>query len=290
VAVTSGRATRPIEEMARRLFVPCLMSAALLAAAFACDPDLTPVKHDADGGGDAGPGPGPGPSPTDSGTSSNDGSSSGDDSSTGDDGSTGTSHKIDGIDDFNPNEKFLTSSAGYEGFIAWDDKRLYFGMSGNDIGSNATNKWVFVYLGLDGTPGTTTGIKYGMTPGQQPTLPFAASYHLRWKASNDFTTVEKWNDGTAKWEAAGVANVPIVSARQNKFMEMSITRASIGATGKLKVHMNMIVEDPPPPDQQWTFAAVPSTSLTDGPDRDYTKYFEFDLADTTKAPGSYTPK
>ncbi len=273
--------------MARRLFVPCLV-VSLLAAAFACDPDLTPVRTGGDASPDGAVTPNPNPTPSDSGTGGTDGSSPEQDASVEEDGSTGSSHKIDGIDDFKPNEKFVTSSAGYEGFIAWDDKRLYFGMSGGDIGSGAGNKWVFVYLGIDGTAGTTTGIKYGMTPGQQPTLPFAAAFHLRWKASNDFTTVEKWN-GTA-WESAGVANVPIVAAKQGTFMEMSVTRAAIGATGKLKVHMNMIVEDPQPPDQNWTFAAVPSTSLVDGPDRDYTKYFEFDLTDTTTPPNGYQPK
>src|SRR5262245_40276880 len=130
------RATSPGREdsMARRLFHPCLGLALVVAGAllaFACDPDLTPVKAGGgDGGKEGGVGPGPGPSGTDGGTTETDSSTPPDDGSTSDDGATKSSHKIDGIDDFKPQEKFATSSSGYEGFIAWDDKRLFFGMSG----------------------------------------------------------------------------------------------------------------------------------------------------------------
>ena len=81
-------------------------------------------------------------------------------------------------------------------------------------------------------------------------------------------------------------HVSIVTARQGNFMEMSITRASLGNPTMVKVHMNMLIETA---GSDWTFSGVPSTSFTDGLDPNYTKYFEFDLA-SPAAPSSYAPK
>lgn len=196
-----------------------------------------------------------------------------------------TGRKIDGVNDFAPSEKLpTTSSAGnYDGYIAWDPTRLYFGMSGPDVGSKAQNKWVHVYLGVPGVSGTKTGIPYG-SPGQQqqPKLPFDATHHLRWKVSGDYSSVEIFEAGA--WKSASAAFVPIVAAQQGNFVEMSITRASINATGKLAVHMNMLIEGG---GADWTYAGVPSTSFTDGKNPSFGKYFEFDLANTTKAPNAY---
>lgn len=286
--------------MRSTLFVASLVSAfglALLGLATpACDPDLNVVKSDG-GDGDGGPGsvkPSPtGDAANPSSSSGSSGSSSGDggesDATPDDDsGPTITGHKIDGINDFAANEKLATTSlgSGYEAYIAWDATRLIFGMSGNDVGSKASNKWVLVYLGVPGTTGTKTGINYGGS--QQPTLPFDATHHVRWKASGDFTTVEVWDSGSSTWKGANTALIPVpIYAQQGTFMEMSISRTAIGATGLIDVHMNMLIEGG---GADWTYAGVPSTSFTDGKNAQPTKYFELDLADTTKAPNAYAPK
>src|SRR5262245_26647211 len=129
--------------MARRLFVPCL-SLTLYAALLACDPDLTPVKHGGDASPEASVTPNPNPTPSDAGTGNNDGSINPTPDGGEEDSSTGSSHKIDGVNDFKADEKFVTTSigSGYEGFFAWDATRIYVGMSGSDIGSGASNKWV----------------------------------------------------------------------------------------------------------------------------------------------------
>lgn len=272
----------------RRL--PYLLSLVLLAA---CDPDLTVApKAGADAAAEVGVDPGPGPvtPDTDGGT--------GDDSGTNDDGGTpdedsgtsATTHTIDGDNDFKPTEKFVTSSTsnGYEGFIAWDTKNLYIGMgstANGDLGSGAgPKKWVLVYL--DGATATQTGVKYadGAVAGQQPTLPFAAGYHVGMKTDLSFTNKLKWDGGG--WVDAGFAFNP-VAKRKSGFLEVAIPLSAIGNPTKVKVHVSMINEAA---GSEWTYSSVPSTSITDGPDPDYSKYFEFDLADTTKAPNTYTAK
>ena len=77
-------------------------------------------------------------------------------------------------------------------------------------------------------------------------------------------------------------------ARNGTFMELSIARSALGKPTKLKVHMNMVIEQA---GAEWTYAGVPSSSFF--PDRSappaFTKFYEFDLADRAKAPNAYTP-
>ena len=252
-------------------------------ALLACDPDLAIVtRPGTDGGSEGGTG-NVEPSPTgDASTrSAADAGDGGGGPLPEEDAGTPSERKIDGVNDFAATEKFMTSSAGsYDAFIAWDAVRLYFGMSGPDVGSKANTKWVHVYLGVPGVTGTKIGVDYD---GQQrPALPFDATHHLRWKASDDYKTVEVFEGGAWK-----TGNVLLLAAQQGNFMEMSITRASIHATGKLSVHLNMLIEGG---GHDWTFAGVPSASFIDGKDPDFGKYFEFDLADTTKASNTYVAK
>jgi hypothetical protein len=253
----------------------------------ACDPDLTiAAKPGADAASEVSVEPGSGPAnPNDGGTGDDGGPTA--DSGPTDDDSGAPSHKIDGDNDFTPGQKFVTSSTsnGYEGYIAWDPKNLYVGMTGNDIGPGATSKrWVLIYLG--GATGTQTGVKYadGAVAGQQPALPFAAGYHVGLKTDLSYTNKLRW-DG-ANWVDAGFAFVP-VAQRKNSFLEVAIPLSAIGNPTSLKIHVSMINEAA---GSEWTYSAMPSTSLNDGPNPSYTKYFEFDLSDTTKQPNTYQPK
>jgi hypothetical protein len=191
-------------------------------------------------------------------------------------------HIIDGKNDFKPTETFATTSTSpnlYQGYISWDDTNIFFGMSGVDVGSGSSSKWVLIYL--DGPQGTTTGLPYNGV--QQPQLPFSAAYHLRWKADNSYTNSQKWN-GSA-W-VDSTASIPISVAQLGQFMEMSISRASIGSPTSLKVHVCMLIEGG---GKDWTYAGVPSTSFKDGLNPNFTKYFQFDLNDFATAPNSYAP-
>lgn len=264
----------------KRLFLALLLLAA-------CDPDLTPVTTaGADAGAETGAGPGPGPGP-DPGTDGGDAVDGGTDATT-DDEAGAPGRKIDGDNDFSPGEKFATSSTatGYEGFIAWDAKNLYFGMSGNDIGPGADpKKWLLIYI--EGATGTTQGVKYddgGQGTGQQPTLPFSAGYHLGFKTDLSHTNKSRWDGGA--WVDAGVTLLP-VAMRKGSFVEISLPRAAIGDPATVKVHMSVINEAA---GSEWTYSAVPASSITDGPDPAYSKYFEFDLNDLAKAPNTYVAK
>ena len=201
-----------------------------------------------------------------------------------------TGHIVDGVNDFAPGEKFATTSTAkdpsYHAYAAWDAKNLYFGMEGSDVSasvSDAANKWVMLYIGRDAMAGTTTGLPYNGTV-QQPALPFPASIHLRWKVSGVYTNVQQWNAPMTKWEDAPL--VPLTVFRQGTFVEMSISRASIGAPSKIQLVMNMLIEN----GNDFTYAGVPSTAFVDAIDPDFTHSFEFDLTDLSKAPNSYLPK
>ena len=163
-------------------------------------------------------------------------------------------------------------------------------MSGADVGVSSSSKWVLIYV--DGNPGagntgSATGIAYdcsGACTAQQAHLPFNAAYHLRWKADGSYTNLQKW-DGAA-WSPIGGGPISTV-AQKGTFMELSVTRALLGAPTKLKVHMTMLIEQT---GAEWTYAGVPSTSFTDGKaPAAFAKYYEFDLADTAKVPNAYTP-
>jgi hypothetical protein len=274
----------------RRLLFPAFIAGAACVAVLvvaACDPDLTihPVP------GEAGPAPaamdGATAPPVDSGVVTEAGPPSEGGMEAGP-----MEHQIDGTNDFTAGEQFATTSAGYNGYVAYDDKKIYFGMSGNDVGSKSNQKWVLIYvdgnLASLGNAGTTSGIAYdcgGSCAPQPANLPFAAGYHIRWKADGNYTNVQKWN-GTA-W-VDHVANLSSV-AQKGTFMELSITRALLGAPTKLKVHMTMLIEQDNA--TEWTYSGVPSTSFTDGKaPAAYTKYFEFDLSDASKAPNTYATK
>jgi hypothetical protein len=221
-------------------------------------------------------------------------SSAGQDAGTtpGQDAGAPTKHVIDGVNDFTSGETFVTTSAasGYTGYLGWDDVNVYFGMSGADVGSGLAGRWVLVYV--DGNLGqtTTVGLSYDASHPQQPTLPFGAGVHLRWKADGSYTNSQTWN-GAAWIPSDTTIPITVGHLTGNTFMEMSVTRASLGSPTSLKVHLDMLKEDTTGTKTDWTFAGVPSTSFTDGFDPDYTKYFQFDLSyPYSKAPNAYSPQ
>jgi hypothetical protein len=173
---------------------------------------------------------------------------------------------IDGTNDFHAtDEMFATSSTGYKGYVTWDATYLYVGMSGPDLSSGSSTKFLTVYLG-GAAPTTTTGVDYS---GQQPTLPFGAKYHLRWKFNNQYTNAMFW-DGTA-WVDAGWDFTGDVY-QEGTYVEIRIPFADIGSPTTVPFHMAIVDEAA---GTSKTYAGVPSSSFTDGPDPDYTKYYEF---------------
>ncbi|MCC6897944.1 MAG: Ig-like domain-containing protein [Polyangiaceae bacterium] len=170
---------------------------------------------------------------------------------------------IDGNNDFAANETFTSSSAGYVGYLAWDDGYLYVGMSGADVSSGSTQKWVLLYL--SGTPGSTNGVGYNT---QQPTLPFAARWHVRWRADNTFTHTQLWSGsswGDAGWNFTGDV------FKSGSFVEIRVPLVDIGSPTTLGLHLGMLNEQA---SLEGSYAAVPSTSYAPGYDPNYAKYLE----------------
>jgi hypothetical protein len=276
----------------KRLLFPAFViaiGAGVLAAA-ACDPDLTVHAVPGEGGAPAEAGPVDMPeasAPVDSGDPSETGPSEG-----GTEEAGAPVHVIDGTNDFTAGETFVTTSPNYTGYVSWDDTKVYFGMAGADVGGGSTQKWVLIYVdGVPGNAGTPDGIAYncggGATgcPPQQAHLPFNAGFHLRWKADGTYKDLEKWN-GTA-WATVPINTITV--SQKGPFMEMSITRLVLGSPTTLKVHMTMLIEQDTA--TEWTYAGVPNLSFTDGPaPAAFTKYYEFDLTNTTKAPNTYATK
>ncbi len=185
---------------------------------------------------------------------------------------------IDGSNDFTASETFTTTSNGYTGYVTWDATNVYVGIKGPDVTSGDANKWVLVYIG--GAAGTTNGELYDT---QQPTLPFSAKYHVRWKANNLYTNAEAWNGSAwadAAWDFTGKV------FKQGDYLEIAIPRSNIGSPiTTVDIHLSMINETM---NAEGTYAGVPSTSFVDGVDKNYTHYFSFDLAGCT-APTSHPP-
>jgi hypothetical protein len=177
---------------------------------------------------------------------------------------------IDGVNDFTADETFATTSAGYTGYLAWDDTYLYVGLDGSDVSSNDANKFILVYI--SGTAGTTTGVTYNT---QQPTLPFSAEYHVRWKANNTFTDALAWNGSS--WADANWDFTNDVFQNGNYF-EMRIPLVNIGSPTSVAVDVSMINQAS---GVEFTYSGVPSTSFTDKYNPNYAEYLQLDLQGTT---------
>ncbi len=183
---------------------------------------------------------------------------------------------IDGTNDFSADETFSTTSTGYTAYITWDQNSLYIGYDGPDINSNDGNKWVLVYIDTDPqqTPTAGTGSTVGQLYNtQQPNLPFTANYHLRWKADNSYTNMEKWNGSS--WDPGIGAGYWTGSAYQSgNFVEISIPLTDLGNPTQIYICTVMINEVG---SGEWTYAGNPNDIFTDGYDPDYLHYYGFNL-------------
>lgn len=228
-------------------------------------------------------------------SSSGSGGSGGAAGSGGDGGSGGTggtggcggavySHtiNIDGTNDFYPLcEMFNTSSPSYTGYIAWDSVSFFIGLEGPDLAAPAATKWVLIYF--DGSPGLTVGHPYNT---QQPSLPFTARYHLRWKLGAANAELFVYVSG-AEWpvDPNGSFTGSVGWSAANELVEIGIPLANIGGAGIRKVHVSMIDEVS---NFEWSYAAIPWSSFTDSYDPGYTKHYAFDLTGSA-VPSSYQP-
>jgi len=184
---------------------------------------------------------------------------------------------IDGTDDFTPEETFESTTLSSTGRITWDADYVYVGMNAPQVAENNAAYWFLVYVG--GTPGTTAGV---VNNTQQPTLPFDARYHVRWRGDGGATSALVWSGSSwddAAWDFTGDV------AANGTFLEMRLPRADLGDPSTLSVHL-CLVDDTTAAES--TFAGVPNGTFTDGYDPAYTSWFAFDLTGPNP-PAFYVP-
>jgi hypothetical protein len=184
---------------------------------------------------------------------------------------------IDGRVDFDAADHFLTTSAGFDFFVSWDDTNVYFGWLAPDIdptGPDANTKWAFAYLDVD--PGAGTGEVDSQTYNTQhvsfPTG-FGAEYYLRWKCDATLTTIEV-SDGAGGWSQ--LATTPQFS-NLGSYVEMAVPRTLIGDPAALGIASWMINEKP---GVEGTFAGIYEDNFVDGyhADLSLTAYLRADFA------------
>jgi hypothetical protein len=188
---------------------------------------------------------------------------------------------IDGTNDFAANEAFATSTSGHTAYTAWDSNYVYFGMSSPDVASGNADVWLVAYFG--GTPGTSTGVGYNT---QQPQLPFDARYHVRWRASNDFTDVMEF-DG-ADWQVDGDSFElnPGDIYQSGTFVELRVSLYDLALPSELQMHVGILRETA---FTEASWAAHPGGSYVDGYDPDYAEYWGFDVDLSPVAPAETMP-
>lgn len=196
---------------------------------------------------------------------------------------------VDGTDDFTSEERFTTTSTGFEASITWDDQFVYVGYRGPDVvpsSADAGFKWLFVYVDVD--PGAATGATSSQTYNTQRALfpsGFCAEHYARWKLDGSVASIETHANGA--WTTAATT---LVTGQAGDFVELAIPRSVFGASDKIGLVTWMINEKP---DFEGTFAGLYAGNFMDGyaSTLSLTKYLQIDFASTSAPnhPGNARP-
>jgi hypothetical protein len=174
-----------------------------------------------------------------------------------------------------PEEARFTTSASTFAYVGWDDTFLYLATTHPDVGSGGPQHWALAYVG-SGAGGTTTGVVHNT---QGPTLPFQASFLIRSKLDDSYSSLQSYSGGswTTSSPLFGVGGA--VRAESGTTVEMAVPLATLGVTDQLDLVMTLLYEGT---GFESTYSATPSTTLSDGAyDPNYTKYWSFDLTSSS---------
>ena len=184
---------------------------------------------------------------------------------------------IDGTNDFALDESF-SGTSGSQWYFTWDDSYLYIGLNATDVGSNNGNIFMTLYIDTDpndplsGGDGSTSGVTYNT---QTPNLPFAADYHLRWKADGTYTNILDYNNFSGSWtdDNTGPNNFGLNWARSGNYVEFSIPLNQIGNPHGIHVCGAMINEVS---GGEFTFFMFPDNNV-EGYDANFTDFWALNL-------------
>lgn len=187
---------------------------------------------------------------------------------------------IDGVNDFDPTYA-EDGTSGSVWYIENSSSMLYLAVNATDVNANSATRFVVFYLDTDpaGPNGTTTGVTYNT---QQPGLPFAADYHLRWRTNNTYTNLLDYNNGTGSWtdDNTGPDNLGIQAFQTGTFVEFAIPLASLGNPSAVRVTAAMLNEQG---GVESTFFMMPDTQ-SPGYDANHTDFLTWDLAAPNSVP------
>jgi len=189
---------------------------------------------------------------------------------------------IDGNTSEWPSEAHLTTSAGSDAWVAWDDNNLYLAATHPDVGTGGSQHWLLAYIG-NGSAGSTDGVAHGL---QQPTLEFQANFLIRWKLDDSYSSLETWNG--ASWTSASPLfdSGGAVRSESGNTVELSVPLTTLAVTSQLDLAMTLLYEGA---GFESTYGASPAGAITEGAfDPSIALYWPFDRA-SALAPSGYSP-
>ncbi len=164
-----------------------------------------------------------------------------------------------------------TSGPPAANWVTWDSSNLYVAFQHAHVEFGTDLHWTTIYVGT-GVPGATEGVQHNT---QRPSLPFDATYMIRWKADNSYNSLEWW-DGAA-WQGIdnylGTNGSGVVANTTNQTVEFKLPR-SLFATPNLSIHMAWVYEGA---GYETTYSGSPSDSFSDGYDPDFSTFLTVDL-------------
>lgn len=172
---------------------------------------------------------------------------------------------IDGANDFTAaNEKFSTTSAGFDAYVSWDASALYVAYVGTDFGSAATvHKWLFVYIDVDSN-GSTGSPKTETYVSQQHNLPtgFGADAYFAVTSDGSFPQFKKY--GGTTWTPLASPGVTFNRNAASSYVEIRIPFSAMAATPPAKLGVVTFLLNEDTTAGEWTWAGLWNGSFTDG--------------------------
>jgi hypothetical protein len=179
-----------------------------------------------------------------------------------------------------PQEARFTTSASTFAYIGWDATSLYLAMTHPDVATGGPQHWALAYVG-NGAGGTTLGVVHNS---QGPTLPFEASFLVRSKLDDSYSSLQSYSGGSWMTSSPLFGMGGAVRAESGTTVEIAVPLATLGVTDQLDVLVTLLYEGT---GFESTYSATPATTLADGTyDPNYTKYWSFDRT-SPNPPASY---